>query len=188
MKLVSKLAFAAAVLFNGFSSVSARDINNIAFPDTKTVNGQQLSINGGGLRTATLLKVRVYVAAFYTPKPLISEADVYATSPLRIDLHYVRSVGQAKVTEAWYWQFDESVSATYSDYKKDREQFVKLFGAITKDDVLNMETEDDETRVLENGKLKGSVKSKDFVKAFWSMWFGDKPVTPELKKQLLAGK
>ncbi len=190
MKKMSRTIFILPFILGSMAAgVSAREINNVAFPETVTVNERPLSLNGGGLRTATILNVKVYVAAFYSPKPLTTDNEVYGSpGPLRIDLHYVRAVGQAKVTEAWNWQFNASVVGDYPNYPIDRDAFVKLFGPIAKDEVITIETAGDDTLVYEDGKLKGAVSGKDFQRAFWSMWFGKKPVTPELKKQLLGGK
>ena len=42
--------------------------NNVSFPDQVQVDGTTLSLNGLGLRQATMLKVNVYIAALYVPK------------------------------------------------------------------------------------------------------------------------
>src|ERR1700731_174177 len=71
-----------------------RTCRDISFPGHVQVNGNELKLNGLGVRKATFLKVNVYVAALYVvqpqrdPKPLI-ESD----TPQQLVLHFVRNVG-----------------------------------------------------------------------------------------------
>lgn len=42
------------------------------------------------------------------------------------------------------------------------------------------------TMLLHNGKRVGTVPGADFAAAFFSIWFGEKPLDPDLKKKLLG--
>jgi hypothetical protein len=61
-------------------------------------------------------------------------------------------------------------------------------GPIKKGGVESVEIEGDDTRLYDDNVLKGTLKGRDFQKAFLSMWFGAKPVSPDLKAQLLGAK
>ena len=43
-----------------------------------------------------------------------------------------------------------------------------------------------DTLVYDSGELKGTIRGRDFQRAFLSLWFGSKPVMPELKAALLG--
>ena len=49
------------------ASAAAKEVEGVAIPDQTTVAGKTLALNGAGLRTATILNVRVWVGAFYAP-------------------------------------------------------------------------------------------------------------------------
>lgn len=61
---VSSCLVAAMTVF-GAGAVWAKDCNGVSFPDEAQVAGSALTLNGLGLRQATMLKVNVYVAALY---------------------------------------------------------------------------------------------------------------------------
>jgi hypothetical protein len=41
-------------------------------------------------------------------------------------------------------------------------------------------------RTTLNGEEKGMIKEFEFVKALWTVWFGEKPASDGLKKDLLV--
>ena len=141
------------------------------------------------MRTVFFIHVKAYVAAFYAPAPLRKGEEVLESSgPYRLDFNFLRAVSQEKVTEAWLAQFRDSVSFSYPEFDKDRVTFVKFFGPVKKYGVESVEIEGNETRVYDDGVLKGSILGRNFQKAFLSLWFGDKPVMPSLKAELLGQK
>src|SRR5882724_7961754 len=86
-----------------------RTCRDISFPGHVQVNGNDLSLNGLGVRKATFLKVNVYVAALYVvqplrdPKPLI-ESD----TPQQLVLHFVRNVGIDDLRKGFAEGFDRN--------------------------------------------------------------------------------
>ena len=167
----------------------ALEIQGVSVPPTAQVAGQSLPLNGAGLRTFTLLLVpiKIYVAAFYTPGPLRSEAEVLASpGPMQFTFTFLRAVGASDVTEAWTSQFANSVTYTYPGYKKDRDSFIGMFGALQQGGVQMVQFIGTDTLVYDQGLLKGTIAGRDFQKAFLSLWFGSNPVSPDLKSALLG--
>ncbi len=175
-------------LFLGLtSSVSAVEIAGVTVAPEKTVGGKQLKLNGAGLRTVFVLKVKAYVASFYAPTALKSYEEVLsAEGPFRFEFTFLRAVGQTRVTDAWVAQFKDSVSHVYPGFEKDRDEFVKMFGPLKKGGIESVEIEGNETRVYDDGALKGKIEGKEFQKSFLSLWFGSKPVLASLKQDLLG--
>jgi len=164
-------------------------IQGVTPPPQVQVLGQTLHLNGAGLRTFTLLLVpiKIYVAAFYTPAPLRSEAAVMASpGPLQFDFTFLRAVGQGDVTKAWTSQFSQSVSYSYAGYAQDRDAFISYFGPLQSMGVERVQFVGTNTLVYDSGKLKGTIAGRDFQKAFLSLWFGANPVAPDLKTALLG--
>lgn len=167
----------------------ALEIQEVGIPPTATVSGQTLRLNGAGLRTVVLLivPVKAYVASFYAPSPLRSEKAVLASpGPMQFNFTFLQAVPQGQVARAWQAQFEDSVSYTYPGFEGDRDAFIKMFGPLKKGGVETVELDEEVTRCYDDGVFKGSVKGRDFQKAFLSLWFGSNPVMPSLKSALLG--
>lgn len=189
MKRSTRIAIASFFIVGlATAAHAAKKLAGVTLEPTKTVSGKTLKLNGAGIRTATVLKVKVYVAALYTPEPITTtEQGLNAAGPVRFDFTFVRSFPQKKVADAWRFTFKESASHTYPDLNKDVETFLAGYGPIKEFGVEAVEIEGDETRIIDDGKVTGTIKGRDFQKAFLSLWFGSKPVMPELKTALLGG-
>lgn len=170
-------------------AVQAATCRGIPFPDTAQVEGTTLALNGLGLRLATMLKVKVYVAALYVPKASSDAATILASAtPSELVLHFLRDVGADDMTKAWDEGFEQNAKAqlpalkprleTLEGWMTDmkagqRMTFTFMHGVGVKVDV--------------NGAVKGTIKGDDFAKAFLSVWLGHPP-NPEVKAGLLGGK
>ena len=169
-----------------FSPAHAIEIQGVTPVPQVQVSGQTLQLNGAGLRTFTLLMIpiKIYVAAFYTPGPLrTAEAVMNSGGPMQFDFTFLRAVGQADVTKAWSSQFAQSASYTYPGYASDRDAFIAMFGPLSGGGVELVGTN---TIVIDQGVIKGTIPGRDFQKAFLSLWFGSKAVSPDLKTALLG--
>jgi hypothetical protein len=187
MKSIGWLGLSLFLMVGRLSTVHAM-IEEVTPPQTQKVSGHELKLNGAGLRTATMLHVRLYVAAFYAPSALTTpEAVTASPGPLRFDFTFLRPFVETKVEDAWRWQFQQSGTVTYPNVDKEIETFATAFGAIKKNGVETVEIEGDETRIYDDGVLRGTIKGRDFQKAFLALWFGSKPVMPTLKTALLGG-
>ena len=167
----------------------ALEIQGVKVPPSVPVNGQSLPLNGAGLRTFSLLMVpiKIYVAAFYAPGPLRSEASVLSSpGPMEFSFTFLRAVDASDVARAWSSQFSASVSFTYAGYEKDRDAFVGMFGALRQGGVQSVRFVGTDTLIFDQGTQKGTIAGRDFQRAFLSMWFGSNPVSPDLKAALLG--
>lgn len=183
-KLPALVAILAAMSF-----ARALEIQGVPVASSVQVAGQNLALNGAGLRTFTLLLVpiKIYVAAFYTPGALRSEAEVLASpGPMQFTFTFLRAVGASDVAKAWTSQFASSVTYTYPGYEKDRDSFIGMFGALKSGGVQMVQFVGTDTLVYDQGTLKGTIAGRDFQKAFLSLWFGSDPVSPDLKSALLG--
>jgi len=171
------------------SSSRAVEIQGVAVPPKIEVGGDSLQLNGAGLRTFSLVMVpiKIYVAAFYAPEPLRTASAVTASSgPLQFDFTFLRDVGQSDVIRAWSSQFTQSVSYNYPGYDRDRDAFIGMFGALKNGGVERVQFVGTNTVVFDQGIRKGVIPGRDFQKSFLSLWFGSKPVAPDLKAALLG--
>lgn len=164
-------------------------LEGVNVPAQMTVAGDNLALNGAGVRTVTLafIPIKAYVAAFYAPASLTTERAVQASpGPFAFTFTFLQSVSQGQVTDAWNAQFKASATYQYAGLPADQAKFIGMFGPLKKGGVEMVEIVGNETRVYDGGTLKGAIQGRDFQKAFLSMWFGAQPVMPSLKKALLG--
>ena len=179
------LLLIAVVAMLGTGIAQAKECKGVNFPDQTQVDGTTLTLNGLGLRQATVLKVNVYVAALYVVKPS-NDAKVILESntPKELILHFVRNVSASDLNKAWEEGFEKqpgvskdslgSLEGWMTDMKTgQRLTFVHKPGAGVQVDV--------------NGAVKGTIKGDDFAKAFFAVWLGPNPPNPGLKTGLLGG-
>src|SRR5512142_2866088 len=90
--LVVSCAFCAAIALAGEAA-------GVKMPDTITVEGKTLKLNGIGLRKKLMFKV--YVAGLYVETPTNApEAIISSDQVKQVRLHVLRSLKASQVTEA----------------------------------------------------------------------------------------
>jgi Chalcone isomerase-like len=166
-----------------------KECAGVAFPDQAQVNGNALTLNGLGLRQATMLKVNVYVAALYVAKASPDPRTILgANAPKQLVLHFVRNVGAADLNKAW----DEGFASNAKDQipaLKDRIETLKgwMAGMKSGKQMTFTHVPGAGIRVDVGGTTKGTVKGDDFARAFLSIWLGAHPPNSGLKAGVLGG-
>ena len=180
----------AATLFHGICPcLEAGNIEGVAIPDSITINGQSLQLNGAGLREISLLGVpiKLYVASLYTPSRVHTLDEVLASPrPIEINFTFLKGVSRTIVENSWRNQFAHNATYTYPGFDRDQETFISLLGNLDekgRDTVLFLPGE---TRVLDQGNLMGTIPGTKFQRAFLSLLFGEKPISQKLKVHLLG--
>lgn len=181
------VAAALAALLPGFAQ--ALEIAGVKLDDKVSVAGQELSLNGAGLRTRLVFKV--YVASLYLPQPAKDLAAVLAKSPRRIQLNLLRTLSADQLVDALNEGLEanntpEELSAVKSQIAE-LSAIMKTFKEVREKDVVALDYVDGATRVSWNGEPKGAIADEAFNRALTRVWLGDKPVQPELKQSLLGG-
>ncbi len=166
-----------------------KECKGVNFPEQAQVEGSTLTLNGLGLRQATVLKVNVYVAALYVVKASPdANAILGSNTPKELILHFLRNVSRAELNKAW----DEG----FASNAKEQLPVLKERMEMLKDWMADMKTGQRltfthkpgmGTQVDVNGTVKGTIKGDDFARAFLSIWVGPQPPNPGLKAGLLGG-
>ena len=79
---------------------SVQTLSGVTMPDTVTVEGRELLLNGMALRKKFVVKV--YVAGLYLTARSSDAAAIFAAnSPLRIVLQFLRGLDKGKILAAW---------------------------------------------------------------------------------------
>ena len=170
----------AAVLFAG-------EVAGVKMPDTVTVEGKTLKLNGMGLRKKVVFKV--YVAGLYVEMPSKDAAALVSSDQVkRMQLSVLRSLKAAQVTEAIGEGFEKNSKAQMGALKDRLAKFGSMISDVVEGDQIVMTYVPGKgTTVSVKGTDKGVVEGKDFADALFSVWLGANPVQEDLKKNLLGG-
>jgi hypothetical protein len=173
----------------GVGVAHSKECKDVNFPEQAQVEGSTLTLNGLGLRQATVLKVNVYVAALYVVKPSTdADAILAANRPKELILHFVRHASSTDLHEAWEEGFANNPKEQVP-ILKERIEMLKGWMADMKSGQRLTFTHKPGAgiQVDMNGAVKGTIKGDGFAKALLSIWLSANPPNPGLKAGLLGG-
>lgn len=158
----------------------------VKMPDSVTVSGQTLKLNGLGIREATIFAIDVYVAGLYVPTPsknpqTLMNSDV----PKKLVLSFVRDVDADDISGAFTESFERNKfgPAILAKIKKlngwmtDMKEGQSMSFTYVPGTGLEVEVK---------GQKKGTIEGKDFQASFLAIWLGPNPPNSGLKKGLLG--
>mgnify|MGYP006317641197 CR=1 FL=1 len=167
----------------------AADLGGVKLADKAAVGGQELVLNGAGIRTRAVFKV--YVGSLYVPAKATDLAAVLAKGPRRIQMNLLRDLAADQLVDALNdGMKDNNTAAEMAALKAQQDQLtsiMKAFGEAKEGNVVTLDFVDGATVVGLNGTAKGTIPGEPFNRARTKMWLGDKPVQAELKKAMLGG-
>jgi hypothetical protein len=187
--MMRKICLVAVLAALATGAANGKECKGVSFPEQATVDGTALTLNGLGLRQATMLKVSVYVAALYVPRTATDPAALLgANAPYQLILQFVRNVGASDLTKAWDEGFEKSAGAQLPALKDRVATFNSWMADVKTGDKLTFTFKPGVgVQVDVNGTAKGTVKGDDFGRALLGIWLGAEPPNPEIKAGLLGG-
>ena len=155
-------------------------------PETVTVEGKTLKLNGTGLRKKMVFKV--YVAGLYLETTSSSPQAIIGSDQVRqMRLHILRNLKASQVTEAIEEGFEKNSKAQMGALRDRLKRFSGLFSDVAEGDAIVMTYVPGKgVTVSIKGADKGTVEGKDFADALFNVWLGPDPVQEDLKKSLLG--
>jgi hypothetical protein len=168
------------------SPVRAATLVGVELPDQATVGGKILDLNGLGLRTATFLKVKVYVIGLYLErKSRDADAIIESHESKRIQMHFVRNVSAETGRDAIMKGFKNNTEDLTSISDE-----IASFDADVRDmrtgDTMVLDFSGDTVDVVINGIKVDSVRGRPFQRALLGIWLGAKPIDKDLKQGILG--
>ncbi|HZR83554.1 MAG TPA: chalcone isomerase family protein [Candidatus Binatia bacterium] len=160
-------------------------VQGVTFPDTSTVGGKPVKLNGMGVRIAYVF-VKVYVAGLYLTTPTHDgKAATDADEPKRMQLQFLREVSHDEMVDAMKEGFSHTGTPAL---QPQFDQFASWFkeplregSQVTFDYVPGTGT----TGTIA-GKNAGTIPGPEFMRALWGIWLGDDPPNQALKDGLLG--
>lgn len=167
----------------------AADVGGVKLDDKASVGGQELVLNGAGIRTRAIFKV--YVGSLYVPAKATTLPAVLEKAPRRVQLNLLRNLSADQLVDALVDGLKDNTSeAEFAAIKPQADQLVsimKSFGEVKEGTVVTLDFVDGQTRIAQNGQARGAVAGEVFNQALMRIWLGDKPVQADLKKAMLGG-
>jgi Chalcone isomerase-like len=171
------------------SNAAAATLEGATLPDTYTVAGQPLVLNGIGLRTLTIFGIKIYVAGLYLPRPSHDAQQILASpGPKVIILKFIRAGSKAQVEKQYRAGEETNCGNGGCDPadQKDFERLVAAAPAVNPGDMSTYVFTDKGVQVFANDRLIGDFADRDLAYRLLAGFIGDHPPSQELRHQLLG--
>ena len=199
MRMLTAAAVVAAVTISAAAPAAAQEQaqaaaasatrDGVTLPTTVTVNGQELVLNGLGLRKKFIVKV--YVAGLYLTERSSDGAAVLAVDqPRRVVLQFLRGVSEDPMCDAMYDGLERNTPGYTPELRAKFDEFCAMMEPIEKgEQFVFTYVPGTGTTIGAKGATKGVIKGKDFADALFAAWLGPDPGPGEgTKKDMLGGR
>jgi hypothetical protein len=184
--MVRGLILAASAVV-ALSVAHAADLEGVSMPDTRVVNGTQMRLNGIGLRTFSVLGVRIYVAGLYLERPN-GDADAIIRSPdtKLLDIRFLRDVDAQDARRAWQDSLEQNCRPPCHLDPNDVRRFLAAVPSVRSGDVSTLLFTARGVHITLNGRPLGDISDRQFAELMLATFIGPEPPTPRLKRELLG--
>lgn len=157
-------------------------------PDSQVVEGTRLILNGIGLRTFSILGIKIYVAGLYlAQRSSNAEAILNSPQPKLLAIHFLRDVDADQAHKSWRNGFaNNCVAPACSVDQHDVEEFISRVPAVHDGDESRIVFSAKGARLTLNGQLMGNIADAHFAQVLLRTFLGPAPPTPRLKRELLG--
>lgn len=185
----ARAAFLLFVCATFAGTAAARECDGVSFPDQVQAHGETLTLNGLGLRKATIFGIKVYVGALYVPHPTADASAILASQqPVEVELRFVFRVSAGQLRSAWQEGFEKSAPG---ELPRLQSRIAQLNGWMTGvksgQRMTFLRIPGVGIQYALDGSVQGTIPGDDFAKAFLAIWLGASPPNPELRAGLLGG-
>jgi len=181
------VALSAAVLVA--TRGHAATCRDVQFPDRVKLGGADLALNGLGIRKATFLSIKVYVAGLYLPQKSGDAAGILrADARWQLVLRFLRDVGASDIRDAFQEGFEKAAGDKLAALGPRIEALKARMVDFKTGQALTF-THDPAAGVAVdvNGSAGPAIAGADFAAALLAIWLGSKPPNEDLKTGLLGG-
>lgn len=186
MKNATLCAVVMAVVLALPAAAKGKEVSGVQFPDTVTVEGKALKLNGAGLRKK--LVFNVYAAGLYLENTSQDAQQVIQSDQMkRVRMSMLRDLEKGKIVEAIEEGFKKNSGDKLPALQQRLEKFTSAIPDLKKGDELVLTYAPGKGTTIESKTgQKISVEGKDFSDALFSVWLGKEPVDGSLKDGMLG--
>ncbi|MEQ6884487.1 chalcone isomerase family protein [Salicola sp. Rm-C-2C1-2] len=189
MKQMLSLAFVLVCTLAVTAQAQEMTVKGVELPGTIDVEGNELSLNGAGIRSKWFMSL--YVGSLYLPQEFDSaQAIVEADQPMAIQLDIVSGmINSENMTEATMEGFGNATDGNMEPIQEDVDAFMSLFEEEIKegDQFQIAYLPDDGIVGYKNGERTGTVDGgMRFKKAVFGIWLGEVPAQESVKNAMMG--
>lgn len=164
----------------------ALEVAGVQVPDTATVGGKTLALNGAGLRSKFFVKV--YVGALYLEQRSADPAAIVAADAAwKVSMTFKREVEKEKILGAFKEGFENNSRADLAKVVPGLARIDAIMKDLKTGDVLEIAyLPGAGSTVTAPGGASVTIEGKTFADALLRNWLGDKPADGDLKKGMLG--
>ena len=168
----------------------AAECIGVQVPDSVKAGDTELVLNGLGIRKATFLNVKVYVAGLYLPQKSGDAGQILgADQPWQLSLHFVRDVDASDIRDAFEEGFKKAAGGKLDSLSKRIDVLNAQMVDFKEGQHLSYAYEPAKGTVVDaNGKIGTAIEGADFATALLKISIGPEPPNEDLKSGLLGGK
>lgn len=165
----------------------AGKLAGVVMPDSVTVDGKSLVLNGMGIRKATIFNIKVYVAGLYLENKSHSGEEVIRSEQIkRYDVVLLRHVDRDDIIDVFRKGLKKN-GADMAKIKTRFDQFARWLSDFDERDTLSLVYVPGRgVTVTLKGTVKGVIGGADFASALFAIWLGPDPSDDDLKDALLG--
>ncbi len=177
----------ALLIFQPPGNAAALTIEDVTFPDTISIEDQQLPLRGAAL-LRWLGIFRVYVAALYLPEGGAPD-EALADIPKRLEISYLVSIDGPDFGKGAEAILERNLSA--DELARLRTRIDKLNAVYRKvkpgDRYALTYVPGKGTELSYNGRPLINIEGADFAAAYFAIWLGSDPIDQDMRNQLVKG-
>ena len=186
---MKKLATTLLLTIAMATTAQAARVSGVDVPETLSVAGQNLTLNGAGVRDKWFMDI--YVGGLYLPEPMSDpQAIITADQPMAIKLHMVSGmITSDKMKDATMDGFESATGGNMTPIQDEIDKFIAVFDEeIEEGDVFDIIYEPGSGVVVnKNGKEQGVIGGGlPFKQAVFGIWLSEDPAHSGLKSQMLG--
>lgn len=180
------VALVVGTILVAVSPVRAATLAEVRFPDDATMGDKTLVLNGLGVRTATMLKVKVYVIGLYLENESSDpQAIMQSAGNKRIAMQFVHKVTAEELRGGWSEGFDDNTSDVTA-IKGEIAKFNASMRDVKVGDRIVLDFAGENVDVFINDTKTDSIVGAAFQRALLAIWLGPKPPNDALKQGILG--
>jgi hypothetical protein len=176
-----------ALLVMVAATAQAAELAGVAMPDKQDIAGFHLMLNGMGLRTYSLLRIRIYVAGLYLERRSADgDAILNSNRPKLLHFVFLHNVDAEEARKSWREGFDRNCPAPCRLSPDKIDQFLTAIPPVHEGDASDLLFIGHNVEFWLDGHMMGRVTDPYFTRIILSTFVGPHPTSDEVKSGLLG--
>lgn len=169
------------------SVARAAELDGVSMPNTQWVDGERLLLNGIGLRTYSIFRIRIYVAGLYLEQRSHDPQTILRSKGLKLlQVQFLRNVSAGEARASWRNGLAKNCQPPCHLSANDVREFLAAIPAFHKGDWSRLIFDSQGVDVRIDGHLLGRITDPHFAQVMLSTFIGPAPPTQQLKRELLG--